>query len=107
GLGWLHLWIVEPGGFVLPVGGNLQGVMALPRRALPLEVPYVLQSQRLLFDIVLVADDVPRIRRGNAEEFDLHIRDQFAPFDLRQRDFRGVLVLHFVVFTLRRDAPTV
>jgi hypothetical protein len=53
--------MVKPGGFVLPAWGELEGKMAFPHWVCFLEIPDVLQEERLLLHFVLVSDNVPRI----------------------------------------------
>ena len=79
--------------------------MAFSRRNLALEMPGVLQDQRLFLDFVFVPDNVSGIRRRYAKNLLLHIGDQLASLDLRERNLHGILVLHFIIFALRGDAP--
>src|SRR5579884_1272023 len=54
----LKLGIVEPGGFVLPTGGKLERVVAFEDWIDVLKLPVVLQDEGMLFDFVLVANNV-------------------------------------------------
>jgi len=97
--------IVQPRCLVLPPGRQLQRVAALAYRAFVLKTPHVLQDQRLLFHFVLPANNVAGIGRRYAEEFGLHIGDQFAALDLGHRNFHSLFVLDLIIFSLGRDAP--
>src|SRR5580658_134603 len=98
--------IVQPRRFVFPSLRKLQRVVRLAHRARLLKEPHVLQNVRLCFLLVFVPNDVSRIGSRDAQHLVLYVRDQFAPLHFRQRYLHRVLVLHFVIFPLRRDAPS-
>ena len=63
--------MVQPRRLVLPAGRKLQGVMALANRIRFLEMPQLLKKEGLLFQFILVADDVAGIGRGNTKYFEM------------------------------------
>src|SRR5256885_6615328 len=99
--------MVQVCSFVFPPGGQLQRVVCLAQRALALEVPHILQNQRLCFNGVLVANYIARISRRYLDQLLLHIADQFTTVNLGVRNFQSFLVLYFIVFALCRDTPSV
>ncbi len=99
--------MIQPGGFVFPTCRKLQPVVRFARRMRALEIPNVLQNEGMIFLFVFVANEVSRIRRGNVHDLGAHVGNQFASLHRGHGHFRAVLFFHFVIFSLRRDAPRV
>ena len=79
--------------------------MALANRIRFLEMPQLLKKEGLLFQFILVADDVAGIGRGNTKYFECHVTDQFPAVDAG-RSLDRVLVFYFEVLALRGNAPS-
>ena len=76
GIARFHFRVVVPRVFKLPSGRKRQGIMAFPDGNGFLETPGVLQNQRMPIYDVFVADDIPRIGRGDSQKLYPLIRDQ-------------------------------
>src|SRR4051812_40757891 len=81
--------------------------MDFPCRILLLKIPTLLQHQRMLLNLIFVSDYVSRIGSRYLKHFYFDVANQLAAFDFGERYFRSVLVLHLVVFALRRNTPAV
>src|SRR6266404_598202 len=101
----LGFWVVYPRSFVFPARGKLQSVMGFSDGIRSLKVPNILQDEWLLFLFILIAHNIPRIGRRNAQEFVFNVGYQLAPFNFRQGNLDGFLILYFIVLALRRDTP--
>src|SRR5208282_3609033 len=81
--------------------------MRLPNRSSCfLKGPDILHDVGAHFLFDLITNYVAWIRRGNGQYFRLEVRHELAVLHPKQRCLHGILVFHFVVFALRRDAPT-
>src|SRR5580658_8509576 len=78
--------------------------MALAHRIGFLEIPNVLQEERLFFRLVFVANDASDVGCRDPQHSVADVRDQFTTFG-RRGHIDCVLVLDVVVLTLCRNAP--
>src|ERR1700691_2072885 len=78
--------------------------MALAYRIGFLEIPNILQEERLFLHLVFVANDASDVGRWDPQDSVADVRDQFTTFR-RRGHIDCVLVLNVVVLTLRRNAP--
>src|SRR5690348_7287211 len=97
--------VIEPGGFVLPARRQLQRIVGLRDGVRVLEYPVVLKNIRTRVGFHFVTDDVAGLRRRNVKVLCSDVGNQLGILDAEKRAFDGVLVFHFVVFALRRNAP--
>jgi hypothetical protein len=79
--------------------------MNFPDRDGFLEIPAILQNQRMLFRNVFVANDIPRVGGGDQQALFPDARDQPDILPLQRGHFHCVLIRHFVVFTVGGNAP--
>src|ERR1022692_378295 len=77
--------------------------MVLAHRIPLLEVPDVLQPERLLFHFIFIADDVPGIGRRDVQASDFYVRKYFE--SLCSRGVDGVLFFHLIVLATRWNTP--
>ena len=78
--------------------------MGFANRNSLLKVPGILEYPGV-FDLKFVADHIAWVCSGYVKDLRFHVVHQLDSLDHGGRNFSRVLVLHFVVFSLRRNAP--